>query len=355
MEKYSQFRDRGSGIAPFTPIFTPTSKIYLPIRIFIFLARLPIFVALTLGYFIVLQCLPLGSLFKKAMLWMILGVPGVWWVDLQVDGVKKGSLAKHSPRLPNPSNIIASSFTSPIDALYLAAIFDPIFTASYPTTRLIHRISLLRAILRALSPPQSRPLPGTALTDLGTLLRDHPNRIIVVFPETTTTNGRGILPFSPSLLTAPSTTRIFPVSVRYTPPDITTPVPHAYWAFLWNLLSRPTHCIRVRIAECVYNGPEGYPYPQRATPQPSSKSTHATNYLDTPPSSSEAEDITPSRKASSINNGDITTDEKRLLEKVGEALARLGRVKRVGLGVRDKVAFVEVWERQNYRRFRWLR
>jgi hypothetical protein len=236
-------------------------------------------------------------------------------------------------------------------------IFDPIFTASYPTTRLVHRISLLRAIVRALSPPQSRPPPGRTLTDLGTLLRDHPNRIIVVFPETTTTNGRGILPFSPSLLTAPPATRIFPVSVRYTPPDITTPVPCAYWVFLWNLLSRPTHCIRVRIAECVYNNGslnEEYPYPQRITPPSPSKYTQTANSLDTFPSS-ETEDPATSRKPGSINNGDITTDEKRLLEKVGEALARLGRVKRVGLGVRDKAAFVEVWGRQHHRRFRWLR
>ncbi|KAH0553077.1 hypothetical protein GP486_006730 [Trichoglossum hirsutum] len=340
------------------PVSTPTSTLFLPVRVFIFLVRLPIFAAITLSYFLALQCLPLGSLFKKAMLWAILGVPGIWWVDLQVDGVKKGSLAKHSPRLPKPSNIIASSFTSPIDALYLAAIFDPIFTASYTTTRLVHRISLLRAILRALSPPQSRPPPGTALTDLGTLLRDHPNRIIVVFPETTTTNGRGILPFSPSLLTAPPKTRIFPISVRYTPTDITTPVPRAYWAFLWNLLSRPTHCIRVRIAEYVYNNPslnEEYPYPQKVTPTPPSESTYKTNYFETLPSSSEAEDVIPSRKASGVNNRDITTDEKRLLEKVSEALARLGRVKRVGLGVKDKVAFVEAWGRQHHRSLRWLR
>ncbi|KAI9782378.1 MAG: hypothetical protein M1839_005251 [Geoglossum umbratile] len=351
MEKYSQFRDRG--IAPFFPISTPTSRVYLPFRVFIFLVRLPILVALMLSYFLVLQCLPLGSLFKKAFLWAILGVPGIWWVDLQVDGVKKGSLAKHSPRLPKPSNIIASSFTSPIDALYLAVIFDPIFTASYPSTRLVHRISLFRAILCALSPPQSRPPPGTILTDLGTLLRDHPNRIIVVFPETTTTNGRGILPFGPSLLTSPSATRIFPVSVRYTPPDITTPIPHAYWAFLWNLLSRPTHCIRVRIAECVYNNPTlNEEYPQKAPPSPS-KSTHTHNYLDTPPSSDETEE--PPRRFSTAKNGDITTDERRLLEKVSEALARLGRVKRVGLGVRDKVAFVEAWGRQRRQRFRWLR
>lgn len=35
--------------------------------------------------------------------------------------------------------------------------------------------------------------------------------------------------------------------------------------------------------------------------------------------------------------------EKRVLDKVAEALARLGRVKKVGLGVKDKEDFVIAW------------
>jgi len=40
-------------------------------------------------------------------------------------------------------------------------------------------------------------------------------------------------------------------------------------------------------------------------------------------------------------NGELNAEEKRVLDKVGEALARLGRVKRVGLTVRDKAAFTD--------------
>lgn len=45
-------------------------------------------------------------------------------------------------------------------------------------------------------------------------------------------------------------------------------------------------------------------------------------------------------------NGDggiISEDEQKVLERVAEDLARLGRVKRVGLGVKDKVEFLKVW------------
>lgn len=43
-----------------------------------------------LSYFLVLQWLPIGPIIRKASLWMILGIPGIWWIDLQIDGVRRG-------------------------------------------------------------------------------------------------------------------------------------------------------------------------------------------------------------------------------------------------------------------------
>ena len=134
-----------------------------------------------------------------------------------------------------------------------------------------------------------------------------------------TTNGKGILPFSPSLLSAPADAKIFPVSMRYTPPDITTPVPGAYATFLWNLLSRPTHCIRVRIAEAVINTP-------------------ALEILANGAAGEEA-------NLGGDGHEDLTPEEKKVLDHVGDALARLARNKRVGLTLRDKAAFVDAWKK----------
>lgn len=342
MEKYSQYRDRGSGIAPFFPVSSQPAGLYLPVHVFLFALRLPLLITISTTYFLFLQWLPLGSLAKKACLWMLLGIPGIWWIDLQIDGVKKGSLARgNASRVPGPSNVIASSFTSPIDSLYLAAIFDPIFTVSYPHTRQVQYISLLGSIFRALSKPQEYPPPGAKLVDLGTLVAEHPKRVIVVFPECTTTNGRGILPFSPSLLTVPETTKIFPVNLRYTPPDITTAIPRAYWSFIWNLLSQPTHCIRVRIAEVVYNTSR----PRDLLTASEKKDKYLTNFLDTLGEDSAMTSSTDT--LGSVGSGsDITAEERRVLDKVGEALARLGRVKRVGLTLADKAGFVDVWAKK---------
>ncbi|KAJ5880221.1 uncharacterized protein N7473_011274 [Penicillium subrubescens] len=329
MEKFSQFRDRGSGIAPFLPIPAEPLGFQAPLRLFLFCFRLPIFIFVTVSYFLVLQWLPIGSLGKKAALWCILGVPSIWWIDLQVDGVKKGSLSKQQQaRLPQPGSIIASSFTSPIDAVYLAAIFDPIFTASYPNTRQVEHISLLQAILRAFAQPVTNPEPSTKLVDVSTLVETYPYRPIVIFPECTTTNSRGILPLSRSLLGVPSKTKIFPLSLKYTPVDVVTPLPGSYTSFLWTLLSRPTHCIRVRIAECIMIGRSSFDAPPARSTR---KSTFNTNYLDT-----LDEDTA---------TGEVTASEKALLDQVGESLARLGRVKRVGLGVEEKQEFVRMWNK----------
>lgn len=341
MEKYSQFRDRGSGIAPFFPVQTPSAGIYAPVHLFLFLFKLPFFLTVSTTYFLFLQWFPLGSLLKKAILWMILGIPGVWWIDLQIDGVKKGSLAKkHEGRVPEPSDIIASSFTSPLDSLYLAAIFDPIFTVSYPHTRQIHQISLLGAIFRALQSPQEYPPKGAKITDLTALLNRYPGRAIVVFPECTTTNGKGILPVSASLLTAPSGTKIFPISLRYSPSDITTPIPGNYWSFFWNLLSKPTHCIKVRIAEVVYNTSKLDGVSEKKD------NKYLKNLLDNVNEGIGYTSSTDSLTCKNDQSVETTSEEQRVLDKVGEALARLGRVKRVGLTVKDKIAFVDSWNKK---------
>jgi hypothetical protein len=224
-------------------------------------------------------------------------------------------LAKHQESLPQPGSIIASSFTSPLDCLYLAAIFDPVFTASYPNTRRVQQISLFQAIFRALASPQPYAPHGARLVTLASLKRKYPQSLIVLLPECTASNGRGILTFSPSLLTASPNTKIYPVSLRYSPSDVTTPLPGSYISFFWDLLSRPTHTIRVRIAEAI-------PMPD------SGQSNGISDQVDGP---------------SDERRYSISNEEQEVLDQVAGDLARLGRSKRVGLGVQDKVEFLKLW------------
>ena len=241
-------------------------------------------------------------------------------------------MSTHKDLRFQPGSVIAASLTSPLDALYLAGIFDPIFTASYPSTRLLERISLLTAIMRAFSQPQEVPPKNAVLVDIPKLVSKYPGRFIVVFPECTTTNGRGILRLSPSLSTASPKTKIWPTSLRYTPADITTPVPKEYLSFLWSLLSKPTHSLRVRVAQSVST----LPVPENG------EGTRASPFL--------PGDLGDGREIFKPEDGSIMTgEESRFLDKVGETLARLGRNKRVDLGVSEKRKFVEVWSKHKRR------
>lgn len=46
------------------------------------------------------------------------------------------------------------------------------------------------------------------------------------------------------------------------------------------------------------------------------------------------------------DDGALSADERHVLDKIGEDLARLGRVKRVALGVKDKEDFVKAWTKK---------
>ncbi|KEY64873.1 hypothetical protein S7711_03866 [Stachybotrys chartarum IBT 7711] len=319
MEKYSQFRDRATGIAPFLPVTTPSSGLSTLLHMFLFLFRLPFFISYLIGYFLFFHHLPLPVVARKIALWGMMAIPGIWWIDLQLDGVKRGHLAEQPrDRFPHPGSVIAANFTSPIDAVYLAAIFDPVFTRSYPGTRGLQKVGLWGAVTMALGGVRTAPPAGAKLVDIKDLLRDYPGRVIAVFPECGTTNGKAILPFSPSVLQAPPDVHIFPVSIRYTPSDVTTPVPGQWLKFLWNLLSRSTTCIRVRVAEGQVN---------HSTAQTNGDSSHELRHR-------------------GDAAGTITSEEQKVLDRIGEALARLSRVKRVGLTLNDKAAFVKALNSQ---------
>ena len=86
----------------------------------------------------------------------------------------------------------------------------------------------------------------------------------------------------------------------------------------------------MRIAESVHNTSQ--------TPATRGLTNQIERELHHDDRGSSSDTLLSSEDAESMNAA-----EKRILNKVAEALARLGRVKRVGLGVKDKDEFVKVW------------
>lgn len=226
--------------------------------------------------------------------------------------------------------------------IYLAAIFDPIFTQSYAGSRSVRPLSLEGALTSCFT---MSPAPDQTV-ELSELVAQNPSRVIVVFPEATTSNGRGVLRLSPSLLSASKTTSIFPVSLRYDPADVVTPIPGWIEAvrFIWRLSSRSTHCIRVRIglpmtlAQQVHASSESASRESRSRHK--SRNSYDTNFFDSLQSSPGPNGVAGE---GSTDGDDMTAGEVRSLQIVTESLSRLGRAKTLGLGVEEKIQFVNAW------------
>jgi intein/homing endonuclease len=81
-------------------------------------------------------------------------------------------------------------------------------------------------------------------------------------------------------------------------------------------------------------------------------SSYTTNYFDTLGSdngvSSDADTLVGS--GGEEQELSLTKEEREFLDKVAEALARLGRVKRVSLGVKEKIEFISMWATSRSRR-----
>merc|ERR1711964_326172 len=86
-----------------------------------------------------------------------------------------------------------------------------------------------------------------------------------------------------------------------------------------------------------------HPSPQIQLPR---RDRYLTNFLDTLGEDSAMTSSTDTLISLGDQAAEVNQDERRVLDKVGEALARLGRVKRVGLTLKDKVAFVDAWSKR---------
>lgn len=100
----------------------------------------------------------------------------------------------------------------------------------------------------------------------------------------------------------------------------------------------------MRIAEWVYNNPS-LTSPKQSGSASVTRVTgtgYETNIFDT---LNIGDGVSSSDTLIGSDTGEdgLSANERRVLDRVAEDLARLGRVKRVGLGVQEKIEFVKVW------------
>jgi hypothetical protein len=98
--------------------------------------------------------------------------------------------------VPKRGNVIASSYTSPLDLIYLAAKYvleiqvvvvngryDVVFVSCFVSTNRVQQTSFLTALYRSLRSPIIDPPAKAKLQTLEELSKSLSNRIIAIFPE----------------------------------------------------------------------------------------------------------------------------------------------------------------------------
>lgn len=140
---------------------------------------------------------------------------------------------------------------------------------------------------------------------------------------------------------------MYPVNLRYTPQDVTTPVSGGYISWLYQLLSKPSHQMRVRVAMRVYNS-DSIDSPAKKMDEKASASGFEGSVFDTQEmrNGDLEQEVLGMEVDTGEGEGEVSAQEQRVLDRVAEDLARLGRVKRVGLDVGDKIEFLRVWLRR---------
>ncbi|KAK3811457.1 MAG: hypothetical protein J3R72DRAFT_463406 [Linnemannia gamsii] len=228
MEKFSRWRDQGTGIQPFLPpvpanadhspiqkVFTAVLMIIKPVTGIVKLILVGIlslaFVLLETVGLIFTPVAPLHRLYHRLIstvfIRAILILLGFFWIKNETVTLRRGrssgagSRAQASSRRTTPSGeLIVCNWSSYIDILYLAFRFDPVFTQMYSTTLTVRQITLWEALRQAGSYPELSPPEGVETLPLLDFVKDMHKKgsgPVVIFPEGTTTNNRAILKFVP--------------------------------------------------------------------------------------------------------------------------------------------------------------
>lgn len=244
MEKFTEWRDPGTGILPFMPIGrrrrTPLLErlVQLVLTVFYFVSK-----AVPLALLVLLTAIPVALVRQfvlKAILSCVFSTNylsfGTDLVDLGIEGVKKSNYKLVKANSPQKGDFVVVNFTSPLDpVLWYILCSDAVYVTFSEDGKSLVELSFAETIAHSLS---SEPLDSGKQVKLLSLK----GKCVFFIAEGTTSNGKAILPYNYSeqtkaLLSQNRALFKFKVmSTRLVPGDLTTPVPELKFGYLMRLL-----------------------------------------------------------------------------------------------------------------------
>ncbi|GMM38825.1 lysophosphatidic acid acyltransferase [Saccharomycopsis crataegensis] len=239
MEKFTQWRDPGTGISPFMPVSKPKkSNVIIAVlqtlpKIVLALLRTPPLMLYSLVYCMV----PLAFVRRWVISFLLnflfsTNLFGSSY-DASIEGIKRSNTKLKKANMPHPGDVIIVNHTSPLDGMVLYLISSNCSFLTFTKDGALVELSVWEVFTSALSLEKPNKPPVK--------LANYANKVVYLFAEGTTSNGKSILPYNKgynSVVTeAKKGHKLKILAMKLTPSQLTTPIPKPVVSYLWELLT----------------------------------------------------------------------------------------------------------------------
>lgn len=235
MEKFSNWRDKGTGISPFMPTVqtnsSALSKIYIIPKCLLLMVKLPIFLLACIVYSVV----PSQTI-SRFIAFVLFGLRKY---DLTVEGIKRTRLNEIESAKPKVNDLVVVNYVSPIDALLVyiisnASLRDIAFLIPNSKGQL-YEYSIVSFFNHTFSNEFGNETSKILVKDLS----KYKNKLVYVFLEGTPSNNKAVLPFiSISHVEIPAFFSIKTLVLKLQPAQFTLSIPIlSRSAYLRNLMT----------------------------------------------------------------------------------------------------------------------